>query len=76
MATTQKGERPLRSPFQSPERPLSRTLNNKLAQTTIPANLSSMNNGSSRRPVSGRGLPLLVGHFIAEIGLECLASLG
>jgi len=38
-------------------------------QTTIPANLSSMNNGSSRRPVSGRGLPLLVSHFIAEMGV-------
>jgi hypothetical protein len=27
-----------------------------------------MNNGSPRRPVSGRGLPLLFGHFIAEMG--------
>ena len=28
-----------------------------------------MNNGSPRRPVSGRGLPLLVGDWIAEMGL-------
>jgi len=48
---------------------LSKAFNNKLAQTTIPADLSSLNNGSPRRPVSGRGLPLLVSHFIAEMGL-------
>ncbi|MCW8832118.1 MAG: hypothetical protein OQK03_02220 [Colwellia sp.] len=28
-----------------------------------------MNNGSPRRPVSGRGLPLLICHFIAEMGM-------
>ena len=50
----------------------SRSFNNKLAQTTDPANLSPMNNGSSRRRVSSRGLPLLVCHFIAEMGIGVL----
>ena len=31
VATARKGERPLRSPFQCPERPLSRTFNQQLA---------------------------------------------
>lgn len=62
VATTAKGTLP-------PASLLSRTFNNKLAQTTNPADLSSLNNGSPRRRVTGRGLPLLVCHFISDMGI-------
>ncbi len=69
VTTAPKGTLPPASPWNPTEPQLSRTFNNQLAQTTKPADLSSLNNGSPRRPVSGRGLPLLVGHFIAEMGI-------
>ena len=75
VATAQKGERPLRSPFQSPERPLSENMNRNFEFTANACRYSSMKSGSLRHPWLSLTDTLQNGDSFTEMGLECLVRI-